>query len=291
MQIGEEGFAHFKERNQQLQAHVFTEEPVSLEGIPDRLDQFLLGEGFDHKSLGSEFHRLNGIVDRAVTRHHHGRNFFLVVLDGLKEFEAVHPGHTDVGQQEVEVLESRQFDGRFGAGRSEGLIGLALENFRTQPPDMFLIINDQDALAHASFTLSCLKVSGGPDDYCFKQEAITSLPMDGPGVLLKADACIITAIIVIQIVDKRSLHAVPENDPDKTEPPRHGGRTLFGHDTDSPLGIPEMNHLVTQFQEQSLHSIHPCRPCSRRFDDEKIFQRKTDQSIENGLFFVKEKSK
>jgi hypothetical protein len=71
--------------------------------------------------------------------------------------------------------------------------------------------------------------------------------MDGPGVLLKADACIITAIIVIQIVDKRSLHTVPENDPDKTEPPRHGGRTLFGHHTDSPLGIPEMNHLVTQF--------------------------------------------
>jgi hypothetical protein len=95
------------------------------------------------------------------------------------------------------VLESRQFDGRFGAGRSEGLIGLALEDFRTQPPDVFLIINDQDALAHASFTLSCLNGSGGPDDYCFKKEAITSLPMDGPGVLLKADACIITAIIVI----------------------------------------------------------------------------------------------
>jgi hypothetical protein len=70
--------------------------------------------------------------------------------------------------------------------------------------------------------------------------------MDGSGVFLKTDARIITAIIIIQIVDKRSLHTVPEDDPDKTEPARHGGRTLLGHNTDPPLRITKVDHLVTQ---------------------------------------------
>jgi hypothetical protein len=70
--------------------------------------------------------------------------------------------------------------------------------------------------------------------------------MDGPGVLLKADAGIITAIIVIQIVDERSLHTIPEGDPDKAKPTRHGGRTLFGHNADPPLRVPQVNDLITQ---------------------------------------------
>jgi hypothetical protein len=69
--------------------------------------------------------------------------------------------------------------------------------------------------------------------------------MDGPGVFLKTNARIITAIVVIQIVDKRSLHTIPKDDPDKTETTRHGGRTLLGHNPDPPLWIAKVNHLVT----------------------------------------------
>ena len=70
--------------------------------------------------------------------------------------------------------------------------------------------------------------------------------MDGPGIFLKTDAGIITAIIVIQIVDKGSLHAIPEYDPDKTEPARHGGGTLFGHNSDPPLRITKVDYLIPQ---------------------------------------------
>jgi hypothetical protein len=79
-----------------------------------------------------------------------------------------------------------------------------------------------------------------------KTESDYTLLMDGPGVLLKADAGIITAIIVIQIVNKRSLHTIPEDDPDKAKPARDGGRALFRHNTDPPLRVSQVNDLVTQ---------------------------------------------
>jgi hypothetical protein len=81
--------------------------------------------------------------------------------------------------------------------------------------------------------------------------------VNGLGVFLEPDPAIITAVIIVQIVDERPLDAVTKGHAGDAHPPRHRGRSLFNDHPDAPLGIPEVNYLITQFQEKSLHRTGP----------------------------------
>jgi hypothetical protein len=68
--------------------------------------------------------------------------------------------------------------------------------------------------------------------------------VNGFGVFLEPDPAIITAIIIIQIVDERPLDTVTEGNTGDAHSPRHRGGSLLNHHSDTPLGIPEVNHLI-----------------------------------------------
>jgi hypothetical protein len=70
------------------------------------------------------------------------------------------------------------------------------------------------------------------------------------------DPGVITAIMIVEVVDERALAAVGEHDAHEAHPAVGQGRPLLHHLAVTPFGIPSMGHPITEFQKQSPR-VHP----------------------------------
>ncbi|MEZ6196170.1 MAG: hypothetical protein R3F20_10665 [Planctomycetota bacterium] len=81
---------------------VVVAEPPRRESVADRLRDRLGVEGLGHVVLGAAPHRLDGVRDRSVRRHHEHDLVRQARAHLREELESVHPRHPDVGEHEVE---------------------------------------------------------------------------------------------------------------------------------------------------------------------------------------------
>ena len=89
---------------------VFPSQLLHLDEPLEDLAKFLDSEGLGDVVVGAELYRLDGRGDRSVTGHDHHRCLRIPLLDGAQQLEAVHPGHADVGQDNIRgaAFEDRQ---------------------------------------------------------------------------------------------------------------------------------------------------------------------------------------
>ena len=107
-----------------------------------------------HEVEGAEPGRLDRRLDRAVAREHDDRAVQRVLLVPLaQQRDAVHVGHPDVEQHEVGLLARGRAARGSRVGRDLDLVALFREDFREQPPDVSLVVDDQNSRRTHAFSL------------------------------------------------------------------------------------------------------------------------------------------
>ena len=128
-----------------LEADILVDEHDVLQGIPQRQQDAIGVERLFEKVVGAELRRLNGGLDRAMTRDHHDLRLRIELTETLQRLEAIHAFHFDVEKDEMRLefgVDSRGFmAGR--AGLDFDL--LELEDLLQGLTNALLIVDDQHA--------------------------------------------------------------------------------------------------------------------------------------------------
>src|SRR2546427_10286867 len=113
--------------------------------IPQRQQDAIGVERLFEKVVGAQLGRLDGGLDRAMTRDHHDLRLRIELAETLKRLEAIHAFHFDVEKHEMRLefgVDSRGFMAG-SAGLDFDL--LVLEDLRQGLTNALLIVDDQHA--------------------------------------------------------------------------------------------------------------------------------------------------
>ena len=105
-------------------------------------------EGLGEEVVGSARDRIDGDLPRAVGRHHDDGRLRGEITDARNGVETVHVGKPDVQQDEIVLGGLEPVEERAGRGRHLGLIALTHERLADHEREVFVVLRDQDLLAH-----------------------------------------------------------------------------------------------------------------------------------------------
>ena len=119
---------------------IVTQHPLARQRLLDEVERAGLG-------------RFDGGADRAVAGDDHHRQRLVDRLDALQRLEAVHAGHLDVEEDEIGRLLLGERHAFRPARRLEHVVALVLEDHPHRPPDLRLVVYDQNARLHRGTVL------------------------------------------------------------------------------------------------------------------------------------------
>ena len=117
---------------------------IALELFLDPLEQNRLGERFLDEAGRAFVARLEGVLRRAVARHHHDGHFGMLGLDSLEHLQPVHAGHLDVEKHEIGRVAIDEREPFLPRGGADELVALIFERPPHRIADADFIVNDED---------------------------------------------------------------------------------------------------------------------------------------------------
>ena len=146
---------HFVERTAArdglLQANIFPQQTIALQGFAQQAHQFLLLEGLADKIVGSLLDGLHGLLDGAEGRHEDHRDERVPLLDFPCQGHAVHARHADVRQDHVHGLPVEDVESFRGApGRHDTAIHFQRNGPSQTFQKILFVIHHQDTVPHAA---------------------------------------------------------------------------------------------------------------------------------------------
>ena len=121
---------------------------IAGELLLDPLEQNRLGERLLDESGRALVARLEGVLRRAVPRHHHDRHGGVRGFDALEHLEAVHARHLDVEEHEIGRVALDQRQALLSGRRADELVALILERPAHRVADADFIVDDEDSGFH-----------------------------------------------------------------------------------------------------------------------------------------------
>ena len=103
--------------------------------------------------MGAFFHRLDRRLRCGIRRHHDELSLRLNLFGPLKHFDAIHPGHLQIAQNDLHRLRLQNCQPLFWLARGHDLVALFREHALQDSSHLGLIINNQNGGRHRFFCL------------------------------------------------------------------------------------------------------------------------------------------
>jgi len=114
-------------------------------------EQLVLVERLGEVVGGAFLHGGDGGLDSRVGRHHDDLDFGPDAAGAAEQFEAVHLGHAQVGQQQVEGLRLERGEGILARRTGAHFIAAGLENIDEDVALNRVVFRDEDSGTHVAF--------------------------------------------------------------------------------------------------------------------------------------------
>ena len=120
--------------------------PVSFHGAADNRGEHLPGERLQHVVARPFPHRLHGVFDRPVRRHHEDGQGRGLPPDLAEKLQAVHPGHFHVRNEQGERPLVDFLEGVRARGDRLDVVPVAGQDFRQGGPHLEFVVHDEDRI-------------------------------------------------------------------------------------------------------------------------------------------------
>ena len=127
-----------------LETAVFLNDPIELHRLLRVDHQAFIVEGLENERIGPFLHRFNGLIHRAMRRHHDDRQIGRFLFDPAQQLKTIHTGHLHIRDHQIHVfdLENIKCLGRT-VGRVSG-VAFLFEHHAQYGRVVFFIVNDED---------------------------------------------------------------------------------------------------------------------------------------------------
>ena len=119
-------------------------EEAALNHAPHDVLELVKDQGLGEIVVGAFLEGLHRRGDRGIARHHDDLDRFVLSLDLAEKLEAVHVGHSDVGDGGVEEFGSNRGQGLGPRGGARHPVTEVREGFLEDPEDARFVIDHED---------------------------------------------------------------------------------------------------------------------------------------------------